>query len=214
MKYKVVIADDHSMVCSAFTSMVNNFNNFEMLYEVHNGKQLLSKLRFAMNVPDLILLDINMPEMNGFETLKVLQDKHPDVKVIGLSMNDDEASYMKFIKLGGNGFVSKVASKDDLQNAMLSVIEKGYFYTEEMTNALFREMKTPKKSEDVLISEREKELLRWIGSDLTYQEIAEKMFLSPKTIDGYRNALFQKLNIKSRTSLAMYAVKHGYYTIE
>ena len=214
MKYKVVIADDHAMVCSAFTSMVNNFHTFEMLYEVHNGKQLLDKLRFVINVPDLILLDINMPEMNGFETLKVLQEKYPDIKVIGLSMNDEEESYMKFIKLGGNGFVSKVASKDSLHEAMKSVIEKGYYYTEEMTNSLFREMKSPKKTETILISEREKELLKWIGTDLTYQEIAEKMFLSPKTIDGYRNSLFQKLDLKSRTSLAMYAVKHGYYKIE
>ena len=214
MKYKVVIADDHALVCSAFTTMVHNFNNFEMLYEVHNGKQLLEKLRFVVNIPDLILLDINMPEMNGFDTLKELQERNPDIKVIGLSMNDEEESYMKFIRLGGNGFVSKVASKDTLHAAMNSVIEKGYYYTEEMTNSLFREMKAPKKSNIVLISDREKELLKWIGSDLTYQEIAEKMFLSPKTIDGYRNSLFQKLDLKSRTSLAIYAVKHGCYKIE
>ena len=168
-----------------------------MLYEVHNGKQLLEKLRFVVNIPDLILLDINMPEMNGFDTLKELQERNPDIKVIGLSMNDEEESYMKFIRLGGNGFVSKVASKDTLHAAMNSVIEKGYYYTEEMTNFLFREMKAPKKSNIVLISDREKELLKWIGSDLTYQEIAEKMFLSPKTIDGYRNSLFQKLDLKS-----------------
>ncbi len=214
MKNKVVIADDHSIVCSAITSMVNSFQKFEMLYEVNNGKELLSKFRFANNRPDLVLLDLNMPIMDGFETLKKLQSDFPDVKVIGLSMNDDEESYMKFIELGGNGFVSKIAKKQLLEEAMLSVIEKGYFYTEEMTNSLFRKLKQEKETDKILISKREKELLKWIGDDLTYQEIAEKMFLSPKTIDGYRNSLFQKLDIKSRTGLAIFAIKHGYYTIK
>lgn len=125
MKYKVVIADDHSLVCSAITSMVNSFRNFEMLYEVNNGKELLKKLRFKELIPDTILLDINMPVMDGFETLKVLQKDFPDVKVIGLSMNDDEETYMKFVELGGNGFVSKVAKKDVLEEAMTSVMDKG-----------------------------------------------------------------------------------------
>lgn len=214
MTYKTVIADDHSLVCSAITSMVNDFENFEMLYEVNNGKELLSRFRFTADIPDLILLDINMPIMDGFETLKVLQKDFPDVKVIGLSMNDDEKSYMKFIELGGNGFVSKVAKKDMLKEAMTSVVEKGYFYTEEMTNSLFRKIRSDKNEDKILISKREKELLKWIGSDLTYHEIADRMFLSPKTIDGYRNTLFQKLDIKSRTSLAIYAVKHGFYIIE
>ncbi len=214
MTYKTVIADDHSLVCSAITSMVNSFPKFEMLYEVNNGKELLERFRFVNNIPDIVLLDLNMPIMDGFETLKILQKDFPDVKVIGLSMNDDEKSYMKFIELGGNGFVSKVSKKDLLNEAMTSVMEKGYFYTEEMTNSLFRKINNKKEEDQVLISKREKELLKWIGDDLTYQEISEKMFLSPKTIDGYRNSLFQKLNIKSRTSLAMFAVKHGYYTID
>lgn len=211
MTYKTVIADDHSLVCSAITSMVNNFPKFEMLYEVNNGKELLERFRFVNNIPDIVLLDLNMPIMDGFETLKVLQKDFPDVKVIGLSMNDDEKSYMKFIELGGNGFVSKVSKKDILNEAMTSVMEKGYFYTEEMTNSLFRKISNKNEEDQVVISKREKELLKWIGADLTYQEIAEKMFLSPNTIDGYRNSLFQKLDIKSRTSLAMFAVKHGYY---
>lgn len=211
MIYKIVIVDDHTLVSSAIRGMVDNIADCEVLYEVTNGQELFNRIENKKNIPDLILLDINMPVMDGFETMKKLHTEHPDIRVLGLSMNDDEASYMKLITLGANGFLSKVAKEEELQTAIHTVFAQGYYYTEEIANSLFRSIHSKKEAPTVLISDREKQLLSYICTEKTYQEIAAEMFLSPKTIDGYRNSLFQKLGIKSRVGLAMYAVREGYY---
>lgn len=212
--YKIVITDDHKLVSNAIRGMVENFPNCDVLYEVSNGQELLKRFENKSNIPDLVLLDINMPIMDGFETMKNLHKSHPDVRVLGLSMNDDEASYMKLIELGANGFVSKVAGEDELRTAIDTTIENGYYYTDKIANALFKSIHTKKEEAKILISDREKQLLSYICTEKTYQQIAAEMFLSPKTIDGYRNSLFQKLDITSRVGLAMYAVKNGYYKLD
>lgn len=214
MTHKIVIVDDHTLVSSAIRGMVENIAQCEVMYEVTNGQELFNRFENKRNIPDLILLDINMPIMDGFETMKKLHAEHPDVRVLGLSMNDDEESYMKLITLGANGFLSKVAKEEELQTAIRTVFEQGYYYTEEIANALFRSIHSKKEAPTILISDREKQLLGYICTEKTYQEIAAEMFLSPKTIDGYRNSLFQKLDITSRVGLAMYAVKNGYFEIE
>lgn len=211
---KIVIVDDHKLVSNAIRGMVENFPNCEVLYEVPHGQELLIRFENKRNIPDLVLLDINMPIMDGFQTMKKLHKDYPDVRVLGLSMNDDEESYMKLIELGANGFISKVADEDELRLAIDTTMSNGYYYTETIANALFKSIHSKKKEESILISEREKQLLSKICTEKTYQEIAAEMFLSPKTIDGYRNSLFQKLDIKSRVGLAMYAVKNGYFELE
>jgi len=212
MKYKVVITDDHTLVASAIRSMIERFDNFEVLFEARNGRQLLNQLSECAIFPDIILLDIDMPIMNGFEAMKELRIQYPNAKVLCLSMMDDEKSSLQMITAGANGFISKIAKEDELKSAMDSVMEKGYYYTDSLTHSLFTNMRSIAE-EKVALSDREKELLSFICSEKTYQEIADVMCLSPKTIDGYRNSLFQKLNVKSRVGLAMFAVKEGYFEI-
>ena len=214
MIHKIVLVDDHRLIASAIKGMLDHFPKCEVLYEVENGAELFKRFENKRNIPDLILLDINMPVMDGFETMKKLHADFPDVRVLGLSMNDEEESYMKMIELGAHGFLSKTAKADELEKAIHSVFENGYYYTEKIANALFKSIHSKKEENAILISEREKQLLSYICTEKTYQEIAAEMFLSPKTIDGYRNSLFQKLDIKSRVGLAMYAVKNGYYELE
>jgi len=209
----IVIVDDHPLVASAIRGMVDNFPKCSILFEVRNGQELLNRIAKPKNIPDLILLDISMPILNGFETMKILHKEYPDIKVLGLSMNDDEETFLKLLELGANGFISKTAEESELHNAINEVLKKGYYYSENVTQALFHSMQS-KKEPAIFLSEREKELLSYICTEMTYQEIASQMFLSPKTVDGYRNSLFRKLDIKSRVGLAMYAVKNGYFSID
>ncbi len=213
--YSVVIVDDHRMVCAAFQGMVSGFQNCDVLYTCSNGQELIRALSAgAKAVPDLILLDINMPVMDGFATMKELHAAYANVHVLVLSMNDDEASFLKMIDLGAHGFVSKLSTESDLHQAIEDVMTKGCFYTAEMADVLFRSMRSRKtRNGTPELSEREIELLKLIPTELTYAQIADRMNLSPKTIDGYRNALFQKLEVRSRVGLAMYAVREGHFEI-
>ncbi len=214
MIYKIVIVDDHAIVASALSELVENITICEVLYEVSNGQELFKRFENKRNVPDLVLLDINMPVMDGFATMEKLHKEFPEVRVLGLSMNDQEENFMRMIELGANGFLSKSAKKSELELAIQTVFEQGYYYTDRIANALFRSIHSKKEKTKILLSKREKELLSYIGTEMTYEQIASKMFLSPSTIDGYRNSLFQKLEIKSRVGLAMYAVKEGFFKPE
>lgn len=211
--YKVVIVDDHEMVSQAIRSMIEGFKTCEVIFTASNGRELLDQLRGKGPIPDLILLDINMPVMNGYVTMELIHEEFPEIVVLCLSMNDDRDSFLRIIEAGAHGFISKMAKPKDLKLAIESVMTRGCYYTEEMADILFRSLRNSKDQEATDLSDREKELLGHICSEMTYQQIADKMHLSPKTVDGYRTSLFQKLNVRSRVGLAMYAVKHGYYQL-
>jgi DNA-binding NarL/FixJ family response regulator len=142
--------------------------------------------------------------------MEKLNAEYPHLHVLVLSMNDDDETIIRMMKAGACGYISKLIKEEELILAIDTVVKKGYYYTNEVTNLIVGNFKKGHK-EEILFTEREKELLQYIATEMTYKEIAEKMFLSPKTIDGYRDDLFQKLNIKSRVGLAVYAMKHGFY---
>ncbi|NNC84164.1 MAG: response regulator transcription factor [Flavobacteriales bacterium] len=211
--YKVVIIDDHEMVSEAIRSMIEGFQTCQVIYTAANGREAIERLRSNGLKPDLILLDLNMPVMNGFITMELIHEEFPDIMVLCLSMNDDRDSFLRIIEAGAHGFISKMSSPEELHTAIQSVMTKGCYYTDEMAEFLFRSLRNSKETESAELSDRERELLEHICTEMTYQQIAEVMCLSPKTVDGYRTSLFQKLGIRSRVGLAMYAVKHGYYDI-
>ncbi len=214
MNSTIIIVDDHKLVSKAIAELIEGFENYNILFDLNNGKELLEKLKNPKNIPDIVLLDVNMPVMNGFETMEVLHREFPDIKVLALSMNDDEETIIKMIKLGACGYISKLTDDDELKRALDTVVQKGYYYTEAVTNYMVKNIKSEEGQDDrVRFSEREEELLKFICTEMTYKEIADKMCLSPKTIDGYRDALFQKLRVKTRVGLAIYAIKNSYYKI-
>ncbi len=211
MKIKIVIVDDHLLIAKALTSIVTHFSQFEVLYEAENGKDLQLKMATKNNLPNIILLDISMPIMNGFETTKWLSETHPEILVMALSMQDDENSIIKMIQNGAKGYLLKNSSPSELEKALNTLIEKGYYYPDWASNIVFNSLnKTTHQETNIYLSEREREFLKYTPTEMSYKEIAEKMFCSPRTVEGYRNSLFEKLNIKTRVGLAVYAIKNGF----
>ncbi|MFD0861715.1 response regulator [Sungkyunkwania multivorans] len=205
--YSVVIVDDHSLFAQSLQGLINSFDDFQVLYHVKNGKELVQKLESNSNAPDVILLDINMPVMNGIETMEWLKEHRPDQKVIVLSMDDDEETIIRMLRNGARGYLLKDIDPDVFKDALNDSIHKGFYYTDRISKTLLGSLHKEEKG-GVKLKERELEFLKLACTEKTYKEIAGDMFLSPKTIDGYREALFEKLQVRSRIGLVLYAIKN------
>ena len=205
--YSVVIVEDHILLSQAIASLVNSFENFNVIYLCKNGKELLTKLKTPENMPDIILMDVNMPILNGIETMQILKEEHPDIKVLALSVDESETIIIKMLKAGAKGYLLKDVEKQILETALTELMHVGYYHTKNVSDILIRSLHGDKSAAKIHLKEREIEFIKHVCSELTYKEIAEKMFLSPKTIDGYRDVLFQKLNVKNRVGLVLYAIK-------
>lgn len=210
---KVVLADDHILLRNGLAGLINGFDGYTVLFEANNGQDLMKTLD-ANNLPDLVLLDINMPVKDGFETALWLKQNHPDIKVLALSMYDNEPSIIKMLRNGAKGYLLKDTAPKEFKTALDAVMSKGFYYSEMVTGKLIHavnNMDEPQQQKNSFskLNEKETEFLKLACTEMTYKEIADKMFLSPRTIDGYRDALFEKLNVKTRVGLVMYAIKTG-----
>jgi two-component system invasion response regulator UvrY len=208
-KIKVAIADDHTLLRNALARLVNSFDGYTVLMEADNGKDLRNKIMQHL-VPDLVLLDINMPEMDGFETTQWLRKNHPYIKILALSMLSDEKTIIKIFRLGATGYLLKNTDADELKMALDAVINKNVYLSEYVSAKLVSglHVDTGENDKPVLLNERERDFLRWACTELTYKDIAEKMNVSPRTVDDYRQSLFTKLNVHSRVGLVMYAIRN------
>ena len=212
IKHSVVIVDDHTLLSQAIGAMVNTFDKFKVLYTCKNGQELIEKFSSSPKfIPDVVLMDINMPIMNGIETTDWVTKNHPTVDVMGLSVEDEDTTILKMLKVGAIGYLLKDTEKSVLENALLEIVESGFFHTKTVTNLLMKNL-SGKESQELTFKEREITFMKYACTELTYKEIADKMCLSPKTIDGYRDVLFTKLNVKNRVGLVMYAIKNKIYT--
>ena len=210
MKNSIVIVDDHLLIAKALSSIIENFENFESKYECQNGKELIEKFKISQNIPDLVLLDISMPVMDGFETAEWLKDNHPEVLIMALSMQDDDTSVIKMIKNGAHGYLLKNTHPAELKKALDRLISERFYYPEWASKMVFASMIKDVDQHQIKISDREKEFLIYTVTEMSYKEIAEKMFCSPRTIEGYRDSLCEKLDLKSRVGLALFALKNGF----
>jgi DNA-binding NarL/FixJ family response regulator len=207
---QVAIADDHSLLRGALAKLINTFEGYSVVMEADNGKDLCEKI--SKNVlPDIVLLDINMPEMDGFETTQWLHKKYPFIKILTLSMLSDERTIIKIFRLGAKGYLLKNADPTELKEALDAVMNKNVYLSEyvsdKLVSGLHNDMADDLK--EIVLNEKEREFLRWACSELSYKEIAEKMFVSPRTVDDYRQSLFNKLKVHSRVGLVMYAIRNG-----
>jgi DNA-binding NarL/FixJ family response regulator len=213
-KYTIVVVDDHMLIAKAITSIIDQLTGFTVLYEVENGSRLTERFNVPANIPDIVLLDISMPVMDGFETAAWLREHHPAVKVVALTMQGDDESLMRMIKNGAMGYLHKNIHPAELEKALNCIAENGFYYPNWATNKVLRSLAGPaEKADTVKLTEREKEFLKYACTELTYKEIAEKMFCSPRTVESYRDMLFEKLGVKTRVALALYAVKAGLHRV-
>jgi DNA-binding NarL/FixJ family response regulator len=211
MQYSIVLVDDHILIAEALSGIIDKFSKYHVLYEVDNGKKMIEKFNQPKNVPDIVLLDITMPVMDGFETAKWLSDHHPDILILALSMNDEEETLIKMIRCGAKGYLLKNVHPGELEKALDAVVEKGFYYPDWITHKVIRNLANDGETGNIrksILNEREIEFLRYASTEFTYKEIAEKMFCSPRTVESYRDNLFEKLGLKTRIGLVMYALKN------
>ncbi|QEC41125.1 response regulator transcription factor [Pseudobacter ginsenosidimutans] len=207
----VGLVDDHVLLRNGLAALVKNIGH-QVVIEANDGKDFISKLQDGPH-PEVVLMDINMPVMDGYETAAYMKQHFPEIKVLALSMYDDEAAIIRMLKNGARGYILKDSDTPELKSAIEAVLTKGFYYTEMITGKLLHTINSSDEegtTRKVLnLNEREMEFLKLSCSEMTYKEIADKMHLSPRTIDGYRDSLFDKLKIKTRVGLAIYAIKHG-----
>lgn len=214
-KIRLALADDHNLFRKGVEELIEDFDNMEVVASVANGRELINRLSAAKVLPDVCLLDINMPEMNGFETAKKIKELWPDIKILAVSVYDSEFNVLGMLRAGAGGYILKDTQPQVLRVAIESLYKNGFYHSELVTGKILHQFMTkPKEQSSVELSENEQLFLKHCCSELTYKEIADLMKISHRTIDGYRDQLFLKLNIKSRTGLVLYALKTGIATLD
>jgi DNA-binding NarL/FixJ family response regulator len=210
------MVDDHILLRDALAGVINNFESCEVILLAANGKELIEQIQPDF-LPDLIILDLNMPEMDGYETAKYLRIHYPQIYVLVLTMYDSEISLLRMLQAGARGFLKKDIHPGELKNAILSVMATGYFYSHHSAGKLVNLVKkdmSANPAERSGLNENELTFLKLASTDMTYKEISAIMKISPRTVDNYRDSLFVKLNVKSRVGLAIYAIKSGVVTLD
>lgn len=207
---QIVLVDDHRLFRSGLVSLISTFGDYHILFEAANGQELIRKISPQLK-PDIILLDINMPVMGGVETAQWLRTNYPDVFVVILSMFEDAEKVLTMVKLGVKGYLLKDAEPEEFEQALKKVAKGELYYPEFVTRHMVNSFN--RNVDEVKLNSRELEFLRLSATELTYKEIADAMFVSARTIDGYRDTLFEKLEIKSRVGLVLYAIKNNLITL-
>jgi len=209
----IALVDDHNLFRKGLIKLINlgdTQNRYNILFEAENGRDLKEKMT-QPPFPDIILMDIDMPDINGFESVEWLQRTHPSVKVLVISMVDSELEILRMLRLGVKGYLSKDIEVEDMHRALEAIAGNGFYYSDVAAEVLNLSLNGGTRQHDASLnlSENEREFLKLVTTEMTYDQIADKMHLSPKTIDGYRDALFKRLNVKTRVTLALYAVRQG-----
>lgn len=212
---KLLLVDDHKIIRDGLKALLLGEKDFEIVGECDDGEEVLGFVR--ENEVDIILMDINMPNMNGIDATKLVTDIHDNVKVIALTMHNEDGYITKILKAGATGYVMKNAGKAELVNAIRKVKKNGNYFTDEVADIMFQRLMkkgAQAKPANVMISledltRREVEILQLIAEELTNNEIAEKLFISPRTVDTHRRNLLQKLNVKNTAGLVKFAIQNG-----
>lgn len=211
-KIRYIIADDHKIFRKGLVFSLSDFEELEFLAEAENGKVLIELLNDKR--PHVILMDLKMPEMDGIEATQVIHQLYPDIKVIILSMYDDEKFIVHLMETGASGYLLKNSEPDEIKNAILGAYTNGYYFTDMVNRAMLQKIVTHKQfkptfNNDIQLNDRELEILKLICEEHTAPEIAKMIFLSPRTVEGIRGKLIEKIGVRNTAGLVMYAVRNG-----
>lgn len=214
-KIKIIIAEDHALYRDGLKTMLSTINDFDIIAEAENGSSLIKLFEF--HKPDIVLMDINMPILNGIEATKFVTTHFNDTKVIALTMNDEKSSIMDMMDAGANGYVLKSEDKEEIIKAINTVINGDDYYSKNVGSSIINLIKSKKSTEDfkksVYFNEKELQLINYLCEEFNSDEIAKTMFLSKKTIDGLRLKIKNELNVRNSIGIVKYAIKNGLYKI-
>ncbi len=216
-KTTVALVDDHTMLRNGLASLIENMNEYDVILQADNGIEFITAIEKYKFTPDIILLDVSMPQMDGFATAQWIAENLPLSKVLVLSMFDDEKSIIKMLRNGAKGYILKDGEPAELAAALHNVLHKGYHYSDLVNGKLIHAINNVNANGQVVIENhittRETEFLKLCCSEMTYKEIAAIMFLSVRTVEGYRDQLFIKLDVKTRVGLVIYAIKNKVFVV-
>ena len=219
MTINVAIADDQKLFRKGMIALVNSFENAKIIFEAENGKQLVDLVDSETQKPNIILLDLSMPEMNGLEALKIIKEKHPAIGVIILTIHEAEHHILATIQAGANGYLAKNAEPEEVEKAIREVAKYDFYFTVPMLEIMRKGLsKKPQafslNEHEDLLTPREKEVLQLICKQFSSIEIGEKLFLSNRTVEGHRNNLLTKTGSRNTAGLVLYALKHKLIEID
>jgi DNA-binding NarL/FixJ family response regulator len=210
---KVGIVDDHALFREGIRLLMSRIEGTELIFDVASGHKVLEMLKEVK--PDVLLLDLDMPEMNGIETFKKINELYPNLKVLVLTMHKEERMISYLMELGVNGYLLKDSSRQELRNAIVSAYEKGMYYSDKVSEAILsglqrKSKQEPKLGQNIELSRREQEVLELIAEGHSNKEIGEKLFISSRTVDGHRTNLLQKFNVHNTAKLIIEALRKGF----
>lgn len=207
-----IIADDHQIFRQGLKFSLSKDKALQCIGEAGNGTELMQLLQSTR--PDVILMDLKMPEMDGLEATKQVREQYPDIRIIVLTMYDDENFIIHMLDIGANSFLVKNAEPEEIQMAMHSVYENEYYFNDLVSKTMLKTLVqknkgVPRFKKEVQLNDKEVDVLRLICDEHTNTEIAAKVYLSPRTIEGIRAGLLEKIGVRNTAGLVLYAVKHG-----
>ena len=211
---KIALVDDHTVLVNALSELINRWDGFHVIFTAANGMEMQDRIK-KMGKPDILILDLNMPKMDGYQSAGWIKNNYPDILILVLTMFDSEIPLIRLLQQGVKGFIKKDIHPDELKTALATLKEEGYYYPAQavgkMVNLFQLNRQNKRELETKSLSPLELEFMNLVCTDLTYKEIAIRLNLSPKTIDALREQLFIRFDVKSRVGLALYAVKNGVF---
>lgn len=211
---RVAITDDQVLFRRGMASIINTFENISIVLEADNGRILLDSLQNFEPIPDVVLLDLSMPELNGIETTKLLHVHYPSIKIIILSVYGEDRFVTHLMELGVNAYLFKNVEPEEVERAIRTVIDKDFYFNEAFLNAMKNRLSNKRQKITLTdnipstLTSREIEVLSLICKQRTAQEIADQLFISVRTVDGHRNNLLEKTGARNSAGLVLFAIKH------
>jgi DNA-binding NarL/FixJ family response regulator len=215
MSIKIIIAEDHPIFRDGLRTMLNLYPNFEIIAEVEDGSELLKVLKNIK--PDIVLVDINMPILNGIEATRFIATHFDDIKVIGLTMNDEKSSIMEMMDAGANGYILKSADREEIIKAINTVMNGDDYYCKRVESSIINLIETKRSTNHykklVSFNDKEIKIINFLCEELNSDEIAKEMYLSKKTIDGIRIKIKNDLDVRNSIGIVKYAIRNGLYKV-